>query len=39
MKDLIEDVSDLISDAENKYQLDGLLRTLICLLEKIEDEV
>ena len=39
MKDLIEDISDLIIDAENKYQLDGLLRTLINLIEKIEDEV
>jgi len=39
MKDVIEDITDLISDAENKYQLDGLLRSLICLIEDVEDEV
>lgn len=39
MMDLVENLTDLISDAENKYQLDALLRTLIYLLEKIEDEV
>ena len=39
MMDLVENLTDLITDAENKYQLDALLRTLVYLLEKIEDEV
>lgn len=39
MMDLVENLTDMISDAENKYQLDALLRTLIYLLEKIDDEV
>ena len=39
MMDLVENLSDLISDAESKYQLDALLRTLIYFLEKIDDEV
>lgn len=39
MMDLVENLTDLITDAENKYQLDALLRSLIFLLEKIEDEV
>ena len=39
MADLIENLTDLITDGENKYQVDTLLRSLIYLLEKIEDEV
>ena len=39
MADLVENLTDIISDSDNKYQLDALLRTLVYLLEKIEDEV
>lgn len=39
MEDLVENLTDEVTESENKYQLDALLRTLIYLLEKIEDEV
>lgn len=39
MSELIEELTDAILEAEKKYQVDALLRTLICLIEAIEDEV
>ena len=39
MADLVENLTDEVTECENKYQLDALLKTLIYLLEKIEDEV
>jgi hypothetical protein len=39
MADLVENLTDEVTESDNKYQLDSLLRTLMYLLEKIEDEV
>ena len=39
MSDLVENLTDEVTESENKFQLDALLKTLIYLLEKIEDEV
>ena len=39
MADLVENLTDEVMESDNKYQLDSLLRTLMYLLEKIEDEV
>lgn len=39
MADLVENLTDEVTESDNKYQLDALLRTLMYLLEKIEDEV